>query len=242
MERYIACMFIGHGQFMTQYNQHGVEELVPIHASPLEVSICTFAPPGEGCFYPPDMLINLKNKLVNYSSSIEKFDRSFTDVIKSAQRETLGTTYSSPDWSPYFNKRPEFSEKCIKSNSYFEKEFSSDEKLGCGIYIIKNNVMLPNNMYIPFDDPQYQIQTLSGIINFFKDFYINNLFILDATCSIFVNPEHDARIDDERTIRRLRQDLVAIPRLGGRKKNKYSKKKRTRKNKTRKSFFKRKHT
>jgi hypothetical protein len=80
---------------------------------------------------------------------------------------------------------------------------------------------------------------MSGIINFFKTLYIDKLFILDATCSIFVNPEQDSRIDDQRTIRRLRQDLLAIPRLGGRKKNKYSKKKQTRKNKTRKSFFKR---
>jgi hypothetical protein len=239
MERYIVCMFIGHGRFMTQYNSRGTEDLVPVDASPLEVGIFTFAPPGESCWYPPDKLIELKDKLITYSRPVQTFDRSFIDIIQNAEIETVGAKYSSDQWAPYFNRSPDLSELYIRSNSYFEKEFSTDKRMPSGVYIIKSNVGLRENNFVSFRDKRFK--TLSGIINFFKTLDINKLFIFDTTCSVFANPEYNNYISDDRTIRRLRKDILTMPRRGGRKINKYSKKKRTQKNKTRKAFFKRKH-
>lgn len=228
MEKYVVCMFIGHGAFYTQSN----EELVPINSYPLKMNICTFAPPGEGCFYPPESMISLKNKLIEYSSPIEDFSDTFQQVFHMAQKESLlGTTYNSPDWAPFFNKRHDLSELCVKTNFYYEKKFSTDKDLPCGVYIINNNIDLPKNAILSFDDPQFQ--SLSGVINFFTARETNQLFIIDATCSLFLNPARNNYITDKRTIRRLRHDFLKFPRLGGKRKTRNRKRKKC---KTRKSY------
>lgn len=240
MTNYVACMFIGHGTFLTERNREGIAELVPIETSPLELNICTFAPPGEGCFYPPDALISLKDTLINFSSQIEdeNFERTFQQTLTMAQAESvLGRLYYDPEWAPYFNKRYQFSGLCKKTYRYFEKKFSSDEEINSGVYIIKNNIGLPNNSILSFDNPQFQ--TLKNITNYFNNLHLHveKLFILDATCSVFLNLEKNGYINDRRTISRLGNDLVKISQLAGRKKRRHSKKK-TLKNKTKKLKFK----
>ena len=226
MENYVVCMFIGHGTFLTNKNKEGIAELIPI-TSPLELSICTFAPPAETCFYPPEALLSLKNTLIGYSKKImdEDVDRSFQQLLLSAQQESgINMSYSAPIWSGFFNKRPEFSELCIKSNKYFEKQFSSAEIILAGAYIIKSNIRsIPT--ILPFSDQNFQ--TLSSIITFFNNHNVKKIFILDATCSVFLG--ENGYIEDEKTIRRLRHDLLKLPQFGGKKihsKKKLKKKKK----------------
>lgn len=206
-------MIIGHGQFITHANVTGREELVPIDTSPLKLSICTFAPPGESCFYPHDNLIDMKNKLVAYSTTIDNFEDSFQQSFEMAQKETLGRLYNSPEWAPFFNKRHELSESCIRSTRYFEKEFSSDEHLECGIFIIKNNVGLTNNSVIALHDT-----LLSDLVDYFKSLQVEHVFVVDTTCSVFLNVEKTDTITDERIIRRLRKHILTLPRIGGKRK------------------------
>lgn len=239
MTNYVVCMFIGHGNFLTERNSVGLAELVPIKTYPLQLNICTFAPPGEGCFYPPNALISLKDTLFNFFSKIkdEKVEDTFQHTLNMAQSESeLKMLYSDPRWAAYFNTRYQFSGLCKQTNMYFEKNFSSDEKINSGVYIIKNNIGLQNNSILSFDNQQFQ--TLKNITNYFNNLHVEKLFILDATCSVFLNLEKTDYIKDNRTISRLGNDLVKISQQAGRKKKRHSKKKRTIKNKTKKMKFK----
>lgn len=236
-EKYVFCMFIGHGYFVTRMNNQQLE-LVPISTSPLTLRICTFAPPGEGCHYPPDKLIELKDSLIQYSKKLPKddnFDKYIEQVISMAQSESAVTvTYRDPEWAGYFHKRPYFSEQCKKTNEYFEKIFSSDPEIKTGIYIIKNNIGLPNGSIFSFDD----FNNLTTIIQLFTGLDVNGLYVLDATCSVFLNSTKTGYLDiskdkDARTIRRISQDLLKLGQIAGRKKRKSRNRNRrkTRKNK-----------
>jgi hypothetical protein len=236
MDTFVFGLLVGHGSYRTERNSAGVAELVPTRL-PIELNICSFAPPGESCYYSAESMMDLKHKLIDYSGKVadSDFERTFQQILFMAQKESeLGVLYGDPQWAGTLNKRPEFSEICKKTTLYFEKKFTDDASLDItGIHIIRNNIGLPASTVLSFSDPTYRDMT--NICNSFQSMGVKKLFLLDATCSNFLNPTGDGYLDDDRrTLFRLRRDMHRVPSIGsGRTKTKKKKdnKKKNHKNK-----------
>ena len=59
-------MVIGHGSLVTQTNQEGLIDIVPIEFPSINMQICTFAPPLECSVYPDDSLLLLRKTIQTY--------------------------------------------------------------------------------------------------------------------------------------------------------------------------------
>ena len=172
----------------------------------IKLNICTFAAPSEECAYDPKTLLYLKDTLIEKSTSKESFKK----LVKDSQLTAAGFLYNSPEWAPYFSKKPKFTENWISGNSCFDKKYSSVEddpllKGKCGLYILQNNIELPVGEFMGFDDDGFN--TLCSFISLFIDqFNVTNINILDCTCSVLINREEN--VLSERGKRQMTRDVV----------------------------------
>jgi hypothetical protein len=220
--KYISCIIIGHGSYITEF-KNNVIDTINIEI-PIEIMLGTFATPTETCAYPEDLLIQLKDRLVQYSNdpniTDENINNTFQQLINQAQIDSSKFRYSDLDWAGEFSKKPFFTENWISGYNYVEKEYKKcpETEIQCATYILKNNVGI--NIGTSFT---YNSITLTDMINYFiENFGINKIYIFDATCSIVKHPNGIDRVTDFRTLNRIRRNIIKFF-SGGNKENKLKK-------------------
>ena len=228
---YVCLMIMGHGLHPTREssNESVLPELIRYKSDAL-ISTVNFSPAGESCFFVPDYLHPLKINLTKKLLRIQHINiDSFKKAIFEAEMEVRGMKYTE-DWAHDFHSSPQFAGRQVESYSYYEKQFTGgnsgdcgDGKY-CGVYIINSNTeKWRYGGEIIFD--RLQPTLLSDIIANFQD--VDNIYILDATCSVVSNPGMTDYITNDARTRRLYARKMNIQQLGGkRRKSKKNKKKR----------------
>jgi hypothetical protein len=181
---YVAFMVIGHGSLVTQTNQEGLIDIVPIEFPSINMQICTFAPPLECSVYPDDSLLLLRKTIQTYLKDVNTIN-TFQQAVGQAQLDAIRFKYSDPDWAGHSTVHPKsyhLSENWVTGNKYIDKTYSNANEIfkngESGIYILNNNIGLQNG-HFPFENER---TTLSNIITYFSR--VDNICILDTTCSV----------------------------------------------------------
>lgn len=233
-ERYIWCIFLGHGSII---NHDDIVDYVHLRDLNVSVTTCQIASPTSTCVMMPDTLIKIKDWLIRNENQIEdnRVNELFQQSIMSAQIENLKCLYRSKDWAECGERRfnmPKHTEKYLydlnRNDQLPNKFFTSagEELYGqSGVYIIKNNVGLVNgsNYLFPMTLEEF-------ITNFSHAYGVNKFYLVDFTCSVL---EENV---SERTRRYVARDIIKKQITGGTRKRKHrrrrrkSKMKRTNKN------------
>jgi hypothetical protein len=232
--KYLTCVIIGHGGFLTKYDETNNPDLIEI-ITPVNFEMITFAAPTESCSYPPELLINLKDTLLTYLNDENITDNNINNVFQQAvnqsQIDVSRFRYGYKEWGGYFSEtRYKFTENVISGNKYVEKIFKDcpEADITCGIYILKNNVNIPTGTRIHIDN-----FTFTDMCTLFKTKYnIDEMFLLDCTCSVIYNPENTEYIKDPRKKRNIMNHFLKAVKINGGKKNKLKYKKNKRKKTT----------
>jgi hypothetical protein len=240
-ERYIWCIFLGHGSII---NHDDIVDYVHLRDLNVSVTTCQIAAPTSTCVMMPETLIKIKDWLIKNENHIEdnRVNELFQQSIMSAQIENLKCLYRSKDWAECgerrFNIMPKHTEKYLydlnRNDQLPDKFFtSSEEELygQSGVHIIKNNVGLDNGSSYLFP------MTLEGFISHFTANYgVNKFYLVDFTCSVL---EENV---SERTRRYVARDIIKKQITGGTRKinhrRRRMRKTKMKKNRTRKSKIK----
>lgn len=235
-------MIIGHGGFITEINSAGVYDVVPIYYPSINMEICTFPPPLRSCAYPPDKLLSLRTKMETYLNNIppnHHIDDIFAQAVAQAQIDTITFRYGD-EWSKDVNigfhqKDYLRAENWVKGHRYFDKLYANADEIfeegQSGFYVLSNNIGLTNSSTpIPFLNGSQTLSSFIDEMNHNTFGGIDNLFILDTTCSV---PLNDL---EERTDRLIRKNISTLyePQEKGRIKGGQTRKQERRKNKKRK--------
>jgi hypothetical protein len=234
-EKYLALMIIGHGAYLTEYDNNVIDVIEM--TTPIHILLGTFAAPTESCYFEADDLIELKDKLVEYSEEAnnqgyKNMDNVFQHIVYQAQVDNKGKTYGDPNLQ--LSNKPNLTENWINGNTYFDKIYSDCPEfhdISCGLYVINNNIAIPSGTYIKFNNRI----TLSDILNHYYEKYgIHKIYILDCSCSVVYNPERTRYIEDSRILRKIMRNVSKKFSGGGGKKSKkrkYKNRKSKRRNK-----------
>ena len=154
---YVAFMIIGHGSLITQENQEGLTDIVPIEYPNINMQICTFAPPLECSVYPDVSLLRLRKTIKKYLKGVNTI-QTFQQAVGQAQLDVIHFKYSDPDWAGHSTIHPNSynrSENWVFGNKYVDKTLSDASEIfvngESGIYILDNNVGLKNK-HISFEN------------------------------------------------------------------------------------------
>lgn len=237
-ERYVSCMILSHGEFLS-VNGNGVVELIDI-TTPIDFMIGSFAVPTESCHYPPDYFRKMKDKMIDFSRNPNITDDNigytFQHMIGQSQEDSFSMRYRENDWAGYFHSKPFLSENWIYGNKYFEKNYTDCPEFKnehtCGIYVLKNNVGIEIGQHI--DYPSSGNFTFSELVNFFvHNFNINKLYIFDGSCGVVADPNDEYNyVKDPRTLNRLRRQISSLFAFRGGKKKKRRNQNKTKKRKS----------
>ena len=209
MERFVTCVIFGHGDYPTLKHSDGVDNIV-LRETPIDLHICNFAEPGNVCKHIPDKLKQIIACIITNSS-----EDNFKIIVENCQIANIGTTHS--EWWMTKESARDYSrtEQWINGRQYYEKIFTNfkpekEKAFGgkSGVYIGRNNIAIPVGTIL-FSNNENEKYTLSMVIEYFKNLGVNRLYVLDTTCSVFLDEEGND-INNPVTIR---HNLFNIQRL-----------------------------
>ena len=190
MERFVTCVIFGHGDYPTlKHSSDGVDNIVLRNTS-IDIHICNFAEPGNVCKHIPDKLKQIIECIITNTS-----ENNFKRIVENCQIANIGTTHSQWWMTKESARDHSRTEQWINGHEYYEKIFTNfkpeeEKEFGgkSGVYIGRNNIGITVGTIL-FSNEVNEKYTLSMVIDYFTGIGVNRLYMLDTTCSIFLDGE-----------------------------------------------------
>lgn len=209
MERFVTCVIFGHGDYPTLKRSDGLDNIV-LRETPIDLFICNFAEPGNVCKHIPDILQQIIECIITNTS-----ENNFKKIVENCQIANIGTTHSQWWMTKESARDYNRTEQWINGRQYYEKIFTNfkseeEREFGgkSGVYIGRNNIGIPVGTIL-FSNEVNEKYTLSMVIDYFTGIGVNRLYMLDTTCSIFLDGE-GKDITDAYTIRHNRLNIQRL--------------------------------